>query len=288
MKRLIINADDFGFTRGVNEGIVRAFKLGVVTSTTLMANGEAFDHAVELAKANPGLAVGCHLAVVGGKPVLTEGGTLVNGDSRLPPTLSSLMGGLMRGKIRIADIESEFRAQVDRVFKAGIVPTHLDSHKHSHTHPRVMRALTRVAADFGIKCVRNPFEGVFARAKMGDAARARRAAYFKQFALSAAIFPNAIQFHRIVREYGLRTPNHFRGVRLTGLLDSEALRGVIISLSEGTTELMCHPGLVDDDLEAAQTRLKSQRQRELEALVDPRVREILEESGIELVSYREL
>src|SRR5262245_12015792 len=119
MKRLIINADDFGFTRGVNEGIVRAFKLGVVTSTTLMANGEAFDHAVELAKANPGLAVGCHLAAVGGRPLLNEGGTLVNGDSRLPATLTNLVSGLIRGKIRIDDIESEFRAQVDRVFKAG-------------------------------------------------------------------------------------------------------------------------------------------------------------------------
>src|SRR5262245_16933755 len=139
MKRLIINADDFGFTRGVNEGIVRAFELGIVTSTTLMANGEAFDHAVELAKANPRLAVGCHLAAVGGKPVLTKGGSLVNGDRRLPATLSKLVSGLARGTIRIAEIESEFRAQVDRVFKAGIVPTHLDSHKHSHTHPMVMR-----------------------------------------------------------------------------------------------------------------------------------------------------
>lgn len=286
MKRLIVNADDFGFTRGVNAGIVRAYKTGIVTSTTIMANGDAFEDAVELARANPGLGVGCHLAVVGGRPVArpSEVRSLVDGEGVLPATLTQLVIKLARG-VSTDEIAREFRSQLERVTLTGIKPTHLDTHKHSHTHPQVMKALARVAGEFGIKCVRNPFESVFSRARRSDLSKW---AYLKQYALSTAIQPGAIQFKRLVQGNGLKTPDRFFGVKLTGMLDSAAIRSMMECLAEGTAELMCHPGLYDDDLERARTRLKRERERELEAFSDRSLRLFAREQGIELITYREL
>lgn len=286
MKRLIVNADDFGFTGGVNAGIVRAFKSGIVTSTTIMANGDAFEDAVSLALANPGLGVGCHLAVVGGRPVAapSEIPSLVDRNGALPATLTSLVIKIARGYASAEDIAREFRAQVRRVADCGIEITHVDSHKHSATHPRVMEALARVATEFGIKCVRNPFESIFA----GRRDSQPRWAYAKQSALSAAIAPAAIEFTRIASKHELKTPDRFFGVKLTGLLDTSAIRSIMEALGEGAAELMCHPGINDDDLAKAHTRLRQSRQRELEALCDPGLRELAQQLGIRLISYREL
>ena len=286
MKRLIVNADDFGFTRGVNAGIVSAFKSGIVTSTTIMANGEAFEDAVSLALANPGLGVGCHLSVVGGRPVASpsEIPSLVDKYGALPATLTKLVIKIARGFAPVEEIASEFRAQVSRVVSSGIKITHLDSHKHSATHPRVMVALAQVATEFGIKRVRYSFESVFA----GRRDSQPNWAYVKQFALSAAIAPAAIEFTRIVRGHGLKTPDRFVGVKLTGLLDSAAIRRIMESLREGTTELMCHPGINDDELAKAHTRLRDERAGELEAVSDPSLRELAKKLGVELISYREL
>lgn len=290
MKYLIVNADDFGFTRGVNEGIDLAFKAGILTSTTIMANGDAFDEAVEIALANPALGVGCHLALVGGRAVASprQVTSLVESDGMLPATLTRLMTKLAGGGLQDEHIERELRAQIERVVSAGITPSHLDSHKHSHTHPRVMKALARVAADFGIKSVRNPFESVVAPAPIGPAARASRGIYLKQYAMSAAVSVRARAFKRLAREHAFRTPDFFSGVRLTGLLDTEAMVSVIESLKDGTTELMCHPGIYGEGLERALTRLKQQRQRELDALIDPSVQRVIDELGVKLISYREL
>jgi len=290
MRRLIVNADDFGFTRGVNAGIVRAFKEGILTSATIMANGEAFTEAVDLARANPELGVGCHLSAVGGHPVAParEIASLVDSDGQLPRTLTALMKKLVRGQVQVTDIEREFRAQVERVVRAGLRPTHLDSHKHSHTQPAVMQALARVAVEFAIPAIRNPFERVFAPARMGQAARTRRVVYLKQYAMSAAVALHARRFRQIARTHGLQTPDCFFGVRLTGLLDAEAMASVIARLPDGTTELMCHPAVYDDELERAGTRLKQSRARELDALIDPRVVRCIREQGVQLISYREL
>ena len=287
MKRLIVNADDFGYTRGVNAGIIRAFSAGIVTSTTIMANGQAFDGAVELARANPSLGVGCHLSVVGGRPVaeVSRIRTLVDGEGLLPATLTQLVMKLARGAIVTEDIEHEFSAQVERVTRAGINPTHLDTHKHSHSHPKVMRALARVAAEFGITRIRNPFEDSFTFRRFGSFSSW---ASLKQYALGLAVQPGAVQFKRLVRANGIKTPDRFLGVGLTGMLDSAAIRSMMESLVEGTTELMCHPGVYDDDLERAPTRLKRERERELEGLSDPSLQAVVEARGIRLISYGEL
>ncbi len=287
MKRLIVNADDFGFTRGVNAGIVQAYKTGIVTSATIMANGEAFQDAVELAHANPGLGVGCHLAAVGGRPIAaaSEVRRLAPDGGALPATLTQLSIKLARGLIATDELVREFRAQIERVVRAGITPTHLDTHKHAHTHPQVMEALARVAAEFGIKRVRNPFEKMFSSVWRNGHLKW---AYLKQSAMSAAIAPAAIRFKMLAREHSLNSPNRFFGVKMTGMLDSAAIQRIMKSLGKGTAELMCHPGIYDDELSRARTRLKRERERELEALSDPKLRRLAQEQGIELISYREL
>jgi len=181
MKRLIVNADDFGFTRGVNIGIVRGFKAGIVTSATIMANGDAFEEAVELTRANPGLGIGCHLAIIGGSPIApaSEVPSLVDRAGALPSTLTKLVMKLARDSITSDQIAREFRAQVERVKRAGINITHFDTHKHSHTHPKVMEALAQVAGEFGITRVRNPFERLFS----GRLGSQLTWAYWKQSAL---------------------------------------------------------------------------------------------------------
>jgi len=212
-----------------------------------MANGEAFDDAVELALANPGLGVGCHLAVVGGLPVSppADVSSLVDSSGFLPRTLTGLMFKLARGSVPTEELMREFRAQLERVARAGIELTHLDTHKHSHTHPRVMKAVAKVAVEFGIKCVRNPFERPLSQTRSGLFSDW---SYLKQSALSAAVSPGAIQFKRLIRENGLKTPDRFFGVTATGRLDSPTIRSIMESLQEGTTsELMCHPGEYDAD-----------------------------------------
>ncbi|HXJ16101.1 MAG TPA: ChbG/HpnK family deacetylase, partial [Candidatus Polarisedimenticolia bacterium] len=162
MKELIVNADDFGLTRGVNEGIVRASQEGILTSATLMANGPAFEDAVDRARQCPRLGVGCHLALVGGRVVAPREKipSLADRDGRLPRSIGVLMAKLSTGLVRTKDIEAEFRAQIEKICRAGIEPTHLDTHKHSHAHPLVTSALGRVAREFGIARVRNPVENL--------------------------------------------------------------------------------------------------------------------------------
>jgi hopanoid biosynthesis associated protein HpnK len=290
MKRLIVNADDFGFTRGVNAGIRQAFERGILTSATLMANGDAFDEAVAMARANPRLGVGIHLVAVGGRPVAdpSEIPSLIDADGLLPRTLTDLIKLLARRRVRVEHIEREFAAQVERVCRAGLTPTHLDSHKHAHTQPLVMTALARVADGFNIRAVRNPFERLRAPFVTGASARTRRGVYLKQAVMSAAVAVRARAFRRITSAHGLCAPDFFCGVRLTGLLDAEAVRRVIEGLSDGTTELMCHPALYDDELEQAATRLKRERQRELEALTDESVRRTVHSTGVRLINYGEL
>ena len=288
MKRLIVNADDFGFTRGVNQGIVRAFKEGIVTSATIMANGNAFEDAARLARDNPELSVGCHLALVGGLPLAppSEISSLVDANGALPPSLTHLAIRLSFGRVRREHVEREFEAQIERVLQAGITPSHLDTHKHSHSQPLVFEALARVAEKCGITRVRNPFDSITGM-RLAVVPPNRRRDYLKQYILSRAVTLRAGRFKRVMSLHGLRTPRHFCGAVLTGLLDRSALELILRSVTE-TTELMCHPGVYDGELERARTRLKQARQVELEALSDPKLIDIANEQGVALISYREL
>ena len=261
MKRLIVNADDFGFTEDVNEGILAAHRHGILTSTTLMAPGAAFDHAVRLAHENPGLDVGCHLVLVGG-----EG---------FPSTMARLVQAIAQRRIRIYD---EMAAQVRRILAAGIQPSHLDTHKHTHLLPPVLDAIARVSKDFGIPWVRRPF----------DLPIGVKGVSWRKRVVSHSMGMLRRRFHRVLEEHECRTTDHFAGFQITGNYDARELASLIRQLPEGTTELMCHPGYCTDELRSARTRLKESRQRELDALLSPEVRAAIAETCVQVVNYRGL
>lgn len=265
-KQLVVNADDFGFTPDVNEGIVEGHVHGILTATTLMANGDAFDHAVQLARRHPSLDVGCHLVLVGGRSVLT-------GDA-LPRSVSELLVAIGKRQIRIYD---ELAAQVRKIRSAEIVPSHLDTHKHTHLAPPVLRAVARIAEESGIRWVRRPF----------DFPMTTGAPFLKR-ATSRALGVVRRQFHRTLARHGCRTTDTFAGFQITGRFRAPELVALIRQLPEGTTELMCHPGRCGEALRQARTRLKESREEELKALIAPETRRALEECGVELVDYRKL
>jgi predicted glycoside hydrolase/deacetylase ChbG (UPF0249 family) len=243
---LTINADDFGFTHDVNAGIIEAHRQGVLTSTTLMANGDAFEDAVKLAAEEPSLDVGCHLVLVQGQSTLSG--------RPLPATLSQLVPMVVAGKL---DAYAEFRSQIEKILLTGIRPTHLDSHKHTHLLPKVFRAVVRLAKEYSIPYVRLPVDTSLPLAGM-----IRR--YYQR--MSSAV----------------KTTDHFLGFRLTGRLTEATFAQALLRLPEGTTEFMCHPGRLGNELAAAQTRLKESRVRELEALLSPLIRQIIVSQQIHL------
>lgn len=254
--RLIVNADDFGFTRDVNDGIVDAHLNGILTATTLMANGEAFDHAVFLATQTHSLDIGCHLVIVQGNSVLDP-------SRKLPGTLADLSRALL---LRSLNVYEEFAAQIRKIQASGIRPTHLDTHKHTHLLPPVLKAITRAAREFAIPWVRKP-----ADFNTGTSLASRFIA-LREPALTRAF-------------RGLCTTDHFAGFQLTGLLNEANLIATLENLPPGLTEFMCHPGRLGSELRASATRLKASRQIELDALKSPRVRAVIERRGIRLTGY---
>jgi hopanoid biosynthesis associated protein HpnK len=281
-KQLILNADDFGLTRGVNEGILRAHRDGILTSATLMANAAAFKHAVELALATPSLGVGCHLVLVGGHSVAPakEIPSLVDSQGRLPTSLGIFIARVSSGRIRRADIERELRAQIEKTRAAGIAPTHLDTHKHTHAHPRVLDALGRVAQEFGIHRIRKPIERL-RHSWSGRAPAGQRIA-------ASAARTVSLKFRALTRKYGLLSPENFLGLASTGGLGPAALRHLIETLPEGQTEIMLHPGICDSDLAATGSRLQQQREVEMNALLDPRVRRSVQANSVHLINFSSL
>ncbi len=268
-KQLVVNADDFGFTPDVNLGIVEAHRRGILTATTLMANGAAFDDALRLARETPTLDIGAHLVLIGGE-------SLVNG-RKYPGTVPQLAAALAKGEIRPYD---ELRAQVRRILDAGIRPTHLDTHKHTHLAPPVLDAVARLAEEFGVKWVRRPFDFPL-NALRGGVPLLKRLT-------SDALGLMRRRFHRVLERHGCRTTDHFAGFQITGRFRAAELVELMAVIPAGSTELMCHPGRCGDALRAAHTRLKESREHELEALVAPEVRAALARHQIELVNYPSL
>jgi hopanoid biosynthesis associated protein HpnK len=292
MKRLIVNGDDFGLTPGVNRGIGRAHREGILTSATLMANAAAFQDAVNVAAENPGLAVGCHLVLVGGQITgnPAEVGPLAGEDGRLPATVGTLVGKITLGQVSERHIAAELRAQIGKIQRAcrlaGIEPTHCDTHKHTHCHPVVMRAMAQAMAATGMRKWRRPYESPGNVIEIAGSGRKIRVAGQTVGALAAHL--TRPLFDKLSRRYGLRAPGRFYGFAATGNLDAEGLRQLLEALPDGVSELMCHPGENDEDLRETGTRLREQRAAELAALVAEGLRDVAMGNGIELISYAQM
>ena len=261
--RLIINADDFGLTPGVNSTIECLHRAGVLTSATLMASGAAFKDAVEIARRNPALGVGCHIVLTDGTPVSppTSIPSLLGPDGRsFRPSLLSFVTAVLQGQLRPADILTEALAQIRKLQAEGIRVTHLDTHKHSHLFPAVNRSLLEAAHQTAVNAIRNPFEQPWSLA-LGHGSSLRRLEIRLLRKLEGS-------FHSNLREHPVQTTDGTLGISATGHLNALTLSQLLTALPPaGTWELVCHPGLNDTNLDRISTRLRAQREVERDALL---------------------
>jgi hopanoid biosynthesis associated protein HpnK len=290
VRRLIVNADDFGLTAGVNRAIVEANTNGIVTSSTLMASGRAFDDAASLAKQTPQLDVGCHLVLIDGEPVLDARRlptitSSTSGTPRFPNGLKSFAARALTGRLDPDEIEAEASAQIRKIQSAGIHVSHLDSHKHTHLFPAVLRPVLRAAFACGVRAVRNPF-GPRRPLRLGELVM--RPNLWTRYAEVRILRTLAGKFRDAVTRQGIATPDGTFGIVVTGALDEKLFRAIAALIPEGTWEFVCHPGYNDSDLQHANTRLRESRETELRLLTMPEAKELLEAEGISLISYREL
>jgi len=290
VRQLIVNADDFGLTSGVDRAILEAHRDGIVTSATLMANGGAFADAVQAAHSAPKLSVGCHVVLVDGAPVLPAGAldTLLAIRSAEPEkfygSLSAFAARATLGGFDRTQLVDEITAQIRKIQAAGVEVTHLDSHKHAHVFPEILAAMLRAARICGVRAIRNPFVPVKAiHAKEFSGNRT----LLKRYGQVRVLHAFARKFRLQTQRAGVRTPDGAIGVIETGLLDMALLRQALTSLPEGTWELVCHPGYVDADLRAAHTRLLGSRDQERDLLRSPELKGLLEQQKIRLISYRD-
>lgn len=258
--RLIVNADDFGLTAGVNRAIAELHAGGVLTSATLMARAAATGEAVEIARATPSLGVGCHVVLVDGQPAGRDVKTLAP-QGRFYPKLGGFLSALLTGRIREDEIEVEARAQIEFLQAQGVRLAHIDTHKHTHMFPQVLRPVLLAARACGIRAVRNPFEPAWSVAATPGAPFMRRT----QVRLLRML---ERRFRRIVAEEGFATTAGALGVLATGTLNAATVTSLLRAMppEEQTYELVTHPGYNDGALASANTRLLASREVEREAL----------------------
>jgi chitin disaccharide deacetylase len=288
LKCLIVNADDFGLTRLVSQGILDAHHYGIVTSTSLIATGEAFEEAVAMAMRAPRLSVGVHLALTEGIPVLPgfEIPTLADAYGRLYLTPRQLLSRIVTHHISLREIELELRAQIAKVLRAGIAPTHLDGHKHVHVLPGISEIVIRLAQEFAIPSVRCPVEES-PLARLPHCLRHGQTGVLRQCVAGRAVSWYARRFRLKLTQARVNYPRHFYGLSQTGILNVEELEAILRGLPEGASELMCHPGYADALLAKTGTRLLAEREIECQALMSDQARDLAMSEGIQLVSYRE-
>jgi len=282
-RRLIVSADDFGLSPGVNAGIIRAHRDGILTDASLMVNGAAVDEAVELARATPTLSVGLHLV-------------LVQGHATTPPSaipkLVDAAGMFRTNPVAVgfryfftpgiqAELEREICAQLEKYLRTGVPLSHVDGHLNIHMHPTVLGILLRVAERYGIRALRLPREPLDVSLRLDGRERMRKLAESLTFRrLTAFAAPR-------LAARGIRHPDQMFGLHQSGHVTEPYLLGVIESLAPGVTELYSHASCVD--AEARRWRPADYEcEGELAALTSPRVRTVLRERQIEIMSYRAL
>ena len=282
---LILNADDFGLTPGINRAIAELHAAHALTSATLMASGPAFHDAVRIAHAHPTLGVGCHIVLTDGTPISPPKTipTLIGPDGKtFRPKLAHFVRDLLLHRIAEADIAREALAQIQHLQHHGITVTHLDTHKHTHLFPRVARPLLAVAERTAVPAVRNPFEPRWSIA-LGRSPILRRA----QLRLIHHLLPRFLALPQI-QSGAVRTTDGTLGISATGHLNPTTLAAILATMPDGVWELVCHPGYNDPDLDAITTRLRHAREIERTALFSTFSQQSRNPIALQLINYKDL
>ncbi len=261
-KVLIVNADDFNSNADRCRGILDAATHGIVSSTTVLSNLELTPTIIEELKAVLQGAVGVHLNVTYGKPLCSDTSSLCDAGGNFYPKPLAWRRALLRG-FRLPEVEREFAAQIEALQAAGIQPSHIDSNNHLHVFPGFPEIICRLAKRYGIERVRVPAESTLARKPL----------FLKLLSRSARrCFSNA----------GLRTTRHFAGVSFPNCGSSDSMLQFLRTLPEGSTELMCHPGLFPENGSSFST---PDRLEEHAVLMDEKVKDTVAQAGIRLTSF---
>jgi len=289
VRRLIINADDFGLTLGVNRAVVETHDRGVVTSATMMATAGAVADAVACAR-HARLSVGCHVVLIDGAPLLApqDVSSLVVADgvrARFRDGWLGFAACALRNRLDQDQIAAEVEAQIRRIQQTGLPVTHADSHKHVHLLPPVLVPMLRAAKACGVRAVRNPFAPL---KPLALAHLVRRPRLWSRYAEVRVLRRFSARFRKTVADAGMLTTDGTFGIVATGSLDEQLFAAMVGSLPEGTWELVCHPGYCDEELRQVKTRLQESRAQELRVLTSSVARQAIEEAGVELISYADL
>jgi hopanoid biosynthesis associated protein HpnK len=276
---VVITADDFGLSREVNAGVIRAHREGVLTAASLMVAGAACDEAVELARENPPLDVGLHVVVCRGSSVLPANriGGLVDAAGRFAhnPTLTGMRYFFDR-RIR-GELRDELRAQVERHLELVGRLAHLDGHLNFQAHPVVSQILIELAGEYSVPSIRIPREPVLTTLALARDHPGRKL-------VEAVIFRSlARRMRRKSARRGIISSDWLFGLHQSGNLSEDYVVGVIARLRPGTTEIYCHPAA-----DVGATPPSAAAQREVEILTSPRVRSALMAAGARLTTFAEL
>ena len=271
----------------MNRGIAEAHRSGIVTSASLLANGAAFVLAVELVRTTPGLGVGVHLNLTDGAPTAERETvtSLLSNEGEFANSPESLLLRMARRAVELNEVEREWDAQIARVREAGIQPTHLDGHKHVHMLPGFFELALRLAKRHGIAAVRVAHEESSLRAALTAGREQNAGIVMKQGVQARGLKLLARDAREIAERAGIAAADYFCGIAQTGELTREGVERLLRGLPEGTTELMVHPGFVDEELKKSATRLRESREQEVRILTDTRIRNIVASEGIRLVDY---
>jgi chitin disaccharide deacetylase len=277
LKRLIVNADDWGLTPGVNRGILRAFQDGIVTSASLLVVGSAFEEAVALARQNPNLDLGLHLALVEERSVLGHEvlPTLVDETGRFPRTSGEFFRRAFLGRIRWDEVEREIAAQIARFQTTGLRLSHLNSHQHLHMFPPVFQIIRRLTRGMDNVWIRNP-AGPWRKSP-----GARTGRWVQQLGLNLTCL-SARGLHGPPLP---QMPDGMYGFEVGGCLTRSTLEQIFCKLPDGLYELICHPGEDDADTQRRYSHWGYRWAEELDALTAPETREVLKEQGIVLTTF---
>ncbi|MCC6443479.1 MAG: ChbG/HpnK family deacetylase [Armatimonadetes bacterium] len=282
-KRLLVNADDFGLHPAVNRGIIRAHREGVLSSASVMASGNAFEEAICLARQNPGLDIGAHLTLVGAKPVSPPDliPSLLEPGGSFPEHHSAFLRRLLSGRINWSETALELEGQIEKVVRAGLPVTHLDSHQHLHVLPPLLKIVLNLARRYGGLAVRLPLETRLPPGTIRAAGGIRRWPQWKTLSWAARLARPRY------RNLQIPFPRHCFGMFASGSLNETLLIAILRFLPEGVSEIICHPGENDPGL-GERFPWGYRWQQEMEALLSPRVRSALQEEDIELIGFRQL
>jgi len=281
-RRLIVNADDFGISEEVNEAVIRAFKEGVLTSTSLMVTGDAFEHAVKLAKQNQGLAVGIHLVTVMGKSVLptSQIPTLVDkqGNFSDNPVAAGLKYYFSPQSRR--ELGKELEAQFKKFRSTGLPLSHIDGHLHLHVHPVIFNAALELGARYGARHMRVPVEE-------RRLALAFDRANLLQKTIYALLFGGLARYmKKKLNARGFTFPDRVYGNLQSGRMSEEYFLYALEHLSADINEIYFHPAIYDEY--RALNGDECQCLIEFEALTSARVRTRIEKLGVKLINYTEI